>query len=133
MEQLGATPHHHPPPPPHHLPPALATLRPATSFFCSWHGYDVDGAGARARPPRSAPPNSPGTGGDSTASPCCGGGTAAAVFPAPHQCRGWAHHLCSRVMRLRDLLAGAWNGLSHSHHQRADGPVWHPPTPREPV
>ena len=56
--------------------PPLATLQPATNFFCSWHGdhmaeAEAEGAGTPARPPCS-----PGTGGGTTASPCYGGGTA---------------------------------------------------------
>ena len=54
------------------------------------------------------------------------------VFPAPHQCRGWASTVCALaplvrlpgVLRLQDLLAGDWNGWWHTDHQRGDGPVW---------
>ena len=75
MGQLGATP-----PPPHHpptpLPPALAALRRATSFFCPWHKDHVVGAKGEGAGTPACPPHSPGTGGGTTASPCCGGGTA---------------------------------------------------------
>ena len=51
------------------------------------------------------------------------------VFPVRPQQRGWAHTVCALaplvgllpgVLRLQDLLVGAWNGWWHCGHRPED-------------
>ena len=113
-----------PPPPP---PTALPPLRPAASLFRPWYGDDVDGAegeGAGTPPPPPPTPLEPAAAPWSRPAvvvvwPCHSG------VPSPNQRRGLAsttcalaplEGLCPRSLRLRDVLAGAWNGWWHTHH-----------------
>ena len=120
--------------------PGLAPCRPAARLFCTWRVDQevVDGdeaedgdAGTRPQPPLPPLRN---TSGGTTASPLVRWWyrQAALVFPSRPQRWGWAHTACALaplvgllpgVLRLQDLLAGAWNGWWRCGHRPEDKAV----------